>query len=451
MTLRHLLLYLASLTLICVQSQAQTSRYPWMAGVSGTFLDYQGLQTGNLLNYKSFDPGIQFGAHVYLNKALNLSIQSAFVPETMYPLNELEQVGTSLVDVNGLLTFKTAGTLFSEEAVLAPYFSTGIGLNSANNIVRPYIPAALGLRVRISGTFSLQFETMYKQRLGKNSFQHLAHSAGFVFALPTQKKPTKPPVERKRPQRPEVAEVADRDGDGIADNDDLCPDEKGLAMYLGCPAEETKEESVPAQPAPSTSKEPVQSFAIIDEQASPEEPAEEVNEFQIEDMSQEARLSDLQINDEAESKEEIVVEESPAEPTSHEIVEIDIEDQEFLAAAINNIYFEYGSENLTVSSLGVLDTVALILKKYPEYNLQVLGHTDNTGDPTFNQILSVKRAFQVKYYLVYTKGIRLSRISSDGYNSAVPLADNTTERGRAMNRRVELKVSHSKTPSPYPN
>ncbi|MEL7534300.1 MAG: hypothetical protein AAFN10_23545, partial [Bacteroidota bacterium] len=360
MTLRHLLLYLASFTLICIQSQAQTSRYPWMAGVSGTFLDYQGLQTGNLLNYKSFDPGIQFGAHVYLNNALNISIQSAFVPETMYPLNEMEQVGTSLVDVNGLLTFKTAGTLFSEDAVLAPYFSTGIGLNSANNIVRPYIPAALGLRVRISSTFSLQFETMYKQRLGKNSFQHLAHSAGFVFALPTQKKPSKPPVERKRPQQPEVAEVADRDGDGIADNDDLCPDEKGLAMYLGCPADDKKEESVPAQPAPTTAKQPLQSFAIVDEQASPEEAqAEKVEDFQIEDMSQEARLQDLSITDETEAApaEEFVSEVAPA-ANSSEIVEIDIEDQEFLAAAVNNIYFEYGSENLTMSSLGVLDTVA---------------------------------------------------------------------------------------------
>ncbi|MEL6653865.1 MAG: OmpA family protein, partial [Bacteroidota bacterium] len=141
----------------------------------------------------------------------------------------------------------------------------------------------------------------------------------------------------------------------------------------------------------------------------------------------------------------------PAPVATEEVVEIDIEDQRYLAAAIDNIYFEYGSEQLTTSSLSVLDTVALILKKYPEYNLQVMGHTDNTGDPTFNQILSVKRAFQVKYYLVYEKGIRLSRISSDGYNSAIPLADNTTERGRAMNRRVELKVARSLTPSPYPN
>ncbi|MEL6592475.1 MAG: hypothetical protein AAFQ68_20420, partial [Bacteroidota bacterium] len=316
MTPRHLLLYLASITLFCIQTQAQTSRYPWMSGVSGTFLDYQGLQTGDVLNYKNFDPGIQFGAHVYLNPLMNLSIQSAFVPETMYPLNEQEQVGTSLVDVNGLVTFKTAGTIFSEDAVLAPYFSTGIGLNSANNLVRPYIPAALGLRIRISQTFSLQLETMYKQRLSKNQFQHLAHSAGFVFALPTQKKPAKPPVENRRKQKPELAELPDRDNDGIVDKDDLCPDKPGLAMYLGCPAEEQEEkvaelEDELLQPQQTGGKQPLAPLDITDEQAVSSEAEESVA---VEDMGQSARLSDLQEEPKEEVEYVLVSEEPAAEP-----------------------------------------------------------------------------------------------------------------------------------------
>jgi len=88
----------------------------------------------------------------------------------------------------------------------------------------------------------------------------------------------------------------------------------------------------------------------------------------------------------------------------------------------------------------VLDRVAEILKKYPDYKLKVSGYTDNQGGEKTNKILSVTRAFNVKRYLVYQKDIPLSRIISNGYSSAKPIADNSTPVGRSKNRRVEFEL-----------
>lgn len=433
MTLRHLLLHLAILFVLYAPVGAQTSAFPWKAGISATFLDYQGLMTKDLLQYKTFDPGIQFGAHAYLNPLMNLSIQSAFIPEAVYPMSSDNFVGTSLVDVNGLIQFKSNGTIFEEEAIFAPYLSLGFGINAANNIVRPYLPVALGFRVRISPTFSLQFESMYKQRLSANHYQHLAHSVGFVFALPTEKKPapSKKPSAQRKPSSSAMANntFTDRDKDGVPDKDDLCPDIKGLAMYLGCPERDKKSstESVPVavsiQPNPTAMHQSTTNLAIQDGRP---------KTIPIEDLGQ-GNLDALKAR----------------QATFRQ--EVDAADLQYLATAMNNVYFEYGSKEITQSSYAVLDTVAMILEKYPEYSLHVQGHTDNIGTPMANQILSVKRAFQVKYYLVYDKGIRLSRISSEGYNSTNPIANNDTEEGRSMNRRVEFKLLKDATAVDYPN
>ena len=86
----------------------------------------------------------------------------------------------------------------------------------------------------------------------------------------------------------------------------------------------------------------------------------------------------------------------------------------------------------------VLNQIAKVLQENPKLELIIEGHTDNVGGAQFNLELSRKRAEAVKRWLVDKAGISEVRLTTVGYGLSRPIADNSTEEGRAKNRRVEL-------------
>jgi OmpA-OmpF porin, OOP family len=109
--------------------------------------------------------------------------------------------------------------------------------------------------------------------------------------------------------------------------------------------------------------------------------------------------------------------------------------------ALYGIHFETGKATILPDSESVLGEVAKMLQQNPDMKVSVEGHTDNVGSATSNQTLSEKRAQAVVAWLT-SHGIDPSRLSAKGWGSSKPVEDNTTEDGRAKNRRVELvKVS----------
>ena len=101
------------------------------------------------------------------------------------------------------------------------------------------------------------------------------------------------------------------------------------------------------------------------------------------------------------------------------------------------IQFKTGSAKLTASSNKTLNNIAKLLKKLPAVNLEIQGHTDDTGKEEKNKKISEQRAQAVVKYLV-KKGIDSERLRAVGYGSDKPIADNKTKKGRKLNRRVEL-------------
>jgi outer membrane protein OmpA-like peptidoglycan-associated protein len=121
---------------------------------------------------------------------------------------------------------------------------------------------------------------------------------------------------------------------------------------------------------------------------------------------------------------------------------IDIPLEPLLANAtviLKNIFFDVNRYELKPESFTELDNIVELLKENPSLKIQISGHTDNIGKPADNLKLSNNRANAVIQYLVM-KGIDAKRLSSKGWGETQPLAGNSDERGRAQNRRTEMKV-----------
>jgi OmpA-OmpF porin, OOP family len=105
-----------------------------------------------------------------------------------------------------------------------------------------------------------------------------------------------------------------------------------------------------------------------------------------------------------------------------------------------DVQFEEDSATLLERSQTLLDDVARVLTEHPELTrVQIEGHADSQSGAKHNKKLSQQRVTAVKAYLV-TKGVNAKRLTTKAFGESKPIADNTTEEGRAKNRRVEFRV-----------
>ena len=135
--------------------------------------------------------------------------------------------------------------------------------------------------------------------------------------------------------------------------------------------------------------------------------------------------------------EDTMVEEIKVEQTDTATKKL--QDEQHLV--LNNLEFEYKSYHIKPESLTLLKPVSEFLKRNPKTHLLVAGYTDNIGSKHYNKELSAKRANSVKNALV-AMGIDRKRISTIGYGEEDPIASNSTQEGRAKNRRVEFFILH---------
>jgi len=183
----------------------------------------------------------------------------------------------------------------------------------------------------------------------------------------------------------------DRDGDGIVDKDDACPELSGVASsdptQNGCP--------------PDTDGDGLRD----DVDACPREKGKPSADPQKNGCPALVRVTD----------EEIVI--------------------------LEQVQFKTGSATILKASDDLLTQVATVLSEHPEIvRLEVQGHTDNRGSKKANKKLSEKRAASVVKWLVKTGHIDAARLTSHGYGSEEPIAENDTPDGRQKNRRVQFKV-----------
>jgi outer membrane protein OmpA-like peptidoglycan-associated protein len=106
----------------------------------------------------------------------------------------------------------------------------------------------------------------------------------------------------------------------------------------------------------------------------------------------------------------------------------------------DRVTFDFNSAALRPEATSALTQVAQVLNSYPSTFIDVTGHTDNIGSAAVNQRLSEQRADAVATFLGGA-GVNRARMATRGFGFSQPVADNSTEAGRAQNRRVEIRLS----------
>ncbi len=109
---------------------------------------------------------------------------------------------------------------------------------------------------------------------------------------------------------------------------------------------------------------------------------------------------------------------------------------------LRGVNFDFDKSTLTVNAKTILDEVSAALLSRPDIKFELGGHTDGKGSDAYNLKLSDRRAHSVESYLA-KKGVAKDRMSAQGYGESMPVADNETDEGRELNRRVELKITES--------
>ncbi len=391
------------------------------------------LKNNQWTNTKRMSPGLAVsylqGLSNHVDFAATLS--GSF---TDYPLPDAGKSGSQNLLLEAAATANLK--LLTDKYWVTPFLTGGLGVSKYKGFYGAFIPIGVGIQVNLSDEAFIILNSQYRAKVTENVNYHFYHSVGIAGSIFAKKeeapKPLPEPVAIVEPVKdrdgdgivdsldkcPDVAGIAslqgcpDKDGDGITDADDKCPDVAGLARYNGCPVPDTDGDGINDE----NDKCPTVA-GVARYQGCP-----------IPDTDKDG------VNDEEDKCP------SEAGPASNygcpEIAQVVIDK---INVAAKNIFFATGSAKLLPKSFKSLNEVVKILNDNPSYKLDIDGHTDNTGKPEKNQLLSEDRAKAVVGYLK-SKGVDESKLSANGYGQDKPLTENKTATGRAKNRRVEIKA-----------
>ena len=310
------------------------------------------------------------------------------------------------------------------------------------------VNGGLGLTFWFTENVGLQFQSTYKHSFDDNRVAdldvptHIQHFAGLTFKFGGK----------------------DTDGDGIYDKDDACPEVAGLPEFKGCPDTDKDgiQDSEDACPEEVGTKElngcpDNDGDGIINsEDACPEDKGTKMMNGCPDADGDGVADKDDKCPTVAGAKDNAgcpwpdtdgdgVADKDDKCPTVAGTVanngcpEVSDDAIKKLNAYAKTILFDTGKFSFQKQTFPVLEAITAILKEYPTAKFSIEGHTDNVGKADFNQKLSDGRANAVKQYLI-DNGIDPFRLTSKGFGMDNPIDTNKTAKGKANNRRVEVKL-----------
>src|SRR5690554_4977877 len=385
-------------------ANAQDENNPWAIEVGANAVDFFPVGTED---DGRIDPSLRgeifdeyFNAHDHWNILPSLSrlavsryLGSGLVFTAGGSINKINKIGdASASDLNyyGLdgeikYSFKDA---FNSKW-FDPNLGVGGGYTWVDDIGFGTANVLAGIKFWVSDHLALNLQSTYKHAFEESyGINHFQHSAGVVFQFG----------------------MKDADGDGIPDHLDECPETPGLPEFNGCP--DTDGDGVPDH---------------LDECPNEAGPAENKG------CPWPDRDGDG-VPDHLDQCPDV-----PGTVANNGCPEVTVEVIAQLNEFSKTILFDLGKSTIRKESYAVLQSIVDVMKEYPTAKFEIEGHTDSTGSDAINNRLSKERAAAVKDYLI-TIGMDASRLSSEGYGSARPIATNKTAAGRQENRRVEISL-----------
>jgi len=373
-----------------------------------------------LLNVFSYKDSLHApGQFNYRRAGIALNYLQGITPRTDWNIN----VAGSFVNFPGIEKSGTDKRLLLEGDVslreklfpgrrkVNPFLQAGVGVSRFDDYYGIYVPAGLGLHINLPGEALLLLNAQYRIPVTSNQTAHFYGSIGIAGIIGRRKilsKKNVPITNRRRD-----LSSKDTDGDGIIDSLDACPLTAGLQAFRGCP--DTDGDGIPDK----------------DDKCPTVAGISRLQGCPIPDRDKDG------VNDEADKCPDLP---GDKEHGGCPLIQKNILEKIELAA--KNVFFETDSYQLLPSSDKALDEVARLLKRHPFLKLDIEGHTDNTGLPENNKLLSQRRANSVLEYLSLRAGIAPEKLTAAGYGSSRPIADNNTAEGRMLNRRVEFKLKY---------
>lgn len=329
--------------------------------------------------------------------------------------------------------------LLKPHVLLNPFITAGIGIGNywKKNGFQTYVPLGVGLQINLMDESYFFLQANYRRSLNRSNVpDNIFYSLGVAQNLIEKKEPkaTALPVDV-------IPMVSDKDGDGVEDSKDKCPDQAGDVALHGCPDRDGDRVADIDDHCPGVAGH-VRYFGC----PIPDKDKDGLNDEndKCPDIAGVVRYNGCPVPDsdgDGVNDEEDRCPNVKGNIANSGCPEIKKEIIEKLTYAVKNIYFNSGSAQLQKASYKTLDEIAEVLKNNAELIVRFEGHTDNSGDAEMNLKLSEERANAVKMYIV-DKGVSSERISSSGFGEQSPIADNKTVDGRKINRRVEIKLSN---------
>ena len=439
-------------------ANAQDENHPWAIEVGVNAVDFYPVGTSDkgridpALRGEMFDEFFNANDHWNIlpsvsRLAISRYIGSGFVFTAAGSINKIDKIGDAPAD--DLSYYAADGEIkYSfKNAIGSSWFDPSLGIGGGytwvDDIGFGTGNALLGVKFWFNDFLALNLQSTYKLAFeDEYGISHFQHSAGIVFQFGGVDTDGDGIYDQddECPETPGLAEFngcPDSDGDGIPDHLDECPDVPGLPEFNGCP--DTDGDGIPDHldecptvaglpefnGCPDTDGDGIPDH--LDQCPNEAGPAEN-NGCPWPDRDGDGVLDkDDQCPD------------VPGTVANNGCPEVTVEIIKQLNEYSKTILFDLGKATIRTESYAVLQSIVDIMKEYPNASFEIEGHTDSSGSLQLNERLSKERAASVKDYLV-SIGMDPSRLTSEGYGPARPIATNNTAAGRQQNRRVEISL-----------